>query len=88
MTVMGMSKITSKGQITLPANVRGLLKLDRGSTVAFCLNKNGVILSRCTVSVEQAGFSDEEWRKIEKLAADKGKVFASIGEAKRHIKSL
>jgi transcriptional regulator with XRE-family HTH domain len=33
-------------------------------------------------------FTKKDWRKIEHLANAKGKVFASAGEAKRHIRSL
>ena len=88
MTVVGMSRITSKGQVTLPAAVRKLLKLDKGNCVAFCLDKAGIILSQCKISVEPSAFTAEEWRKIEQLANTKGKVFASAEEAKKHIRSL
>lgn len=88
MTVVGMSKITSKGQITLPVNVRKLLKLDRGQSIAFCIDRKGVFLYRCKVSVEPSSFSQAQWRKIEKLASEKGKVFADAEEAKKHIRSL
>ncbi|MCU0665676.1 MAG: type II toxin-antitoxin system PrlF family antitoxin [Candidatus Omnitrophica bacterium] len=88
MTVIGMSKITSKGQITLPAAVRRMLKLDRGENIAFCLNKNGVIISRCKINVEPSAFSKDEWAKIDKLASEKGKSFAIAEQAKRHLKSL
>lgn len=88
MTVIGMSKITSKGQVTLPAAVRRMLKLDRGECIAFCLNKNGVIISRCKIDVEPVAFSKAEWAKIDKLAGQKGKLFASAEGAKRHLKVL
>jgi len=85
MTVIGMSKITSKGQVTLPAAVRRMLKLDQGQCIAFCLDKNGVILSRCKINVEPPVFTKEEWAKIDKLASEKGKIFASAEGAKRHL---
>lgn len=31
----GMSKVTSKGQITLPVKVRKLLQIDEGDTIIF-----------------------------------------------------
>ena len=88
MTVIAMSKITSKGQVTLPAVVRRMLKLDRGQCIAFCLDKNGVIISRCKIDIEPSSFSKEEWAKIEKISAQKGLTFASAQGAKRHLKSL
>jgi len=88
MTMVGMSKITSKGQVTLPATVRRLLKLDKGQAVAFCADKRGIFLYRAKVDIEEKGFSAAEWQKIERLANAKGRVFKSPEEAKRHIKSL
>ncbi len=88
MTVVGMSKVTSKGQVTLPVAVRKLLKLDKGQCVAFCLDKKGVILSQCKINIEPTRFSTEEWRKIEQLAGAKAKVFSSAEEAKKHITTL
>jgi bifunctional DNA-binding transcriptional regulator/antitoxin component of YhaV-PrlF toxin-antitoxin module len=88
MTVIAMSKITSKGQMTLPSVVRKLLKLDKGQSVAFCVDRKGVFLYRCSINVDRGGFSDQEWHKIEKLAAQKGKVYASAEEAKKHVRML
>ncbi|MCU0652091.1 MAG: AbrB/MazE/SpoVT family DNA-binding domain-containing protein [Candidatus Omnitrophica bacterium] len=88
MTVIGMSKITSKGQVTLPAAVRRMLKLDQGQSIAFCLNKSGIIISRCKINVEPTAFSKDEWAKIDKLASAKGELFASAEGAKRHLKAL
>lgn len=88
MTVVGMSKITSKGQVTLPANVRKLLKLDKGQSIAFCIDRKGVFLHRCKFRVEPSRFTLAEWQKIEQLAGERGRVFASAEETKKHIKSL
>ena len=88
MTVVGMSKITSKGQVTLPANVRKCLKLDKGECIAFCVDRKGIFINRCKLNVESGGFSEAQWRKIEQLSRGKGKLFASAEEAKKHIKSL
>lgn len=88
MTVFGMSKITSKGQVTLPASVRRFLKLDKGECVAFCVDRKGVFINRCKLNVEPGGFSELEWRKIEKLAGSKGRASAGAEEAKKHIRAL
>jgi len=88
MTVLGMSKITSKGQVTLPAQVRKMLRLDKGQPVAFCLDRRGVFLSRCRMNIEKSAFSSAQWRKIERLAVEKGKVFSEAEEAKKHVRAL
>ena len=88
MTIVGVPKITSKGQITLPKNVRNLLKVGQGQTIAFGMSKDGVVLSRCTIAVEKTPFSKSEWQKIEKMASARGKIYNSPEEAKKHIKAL
>ena len=88
MTIVGLSKITSKGQVTLPKNVRRLLKLDKGANIAFCLSRQGVFISRCKVKVEESSFSDEEWRKIERMTAEKGKAVHTAQEAKKLLREL
>ncbi|MFH1238993.1 MAG: AbrB/MazE/SpoVT family DNA-binding domain-containing protein [bacterium] len=87
MTIIEMAKVTSKGQVTIPNRVRKLLNLDMGSSVAFGLTKKGVVLLRCKVTTE-APYTAEEWEKIEKLAAKKGKVYKSAKEAMKHIETL
>ena len=41
---MPFSKLTSKGQITIPYNIRQKLKLASGSKLEFILQKNTVML--------------------------------------------
>jgi AbrB family looped-hinge helix DNA binding protein len=42
---MAIATITSKGQVTLPADVRRYLHLDTGERVEFCVNEeNGTVL--------------------------------------------
>jgi AbrB family looped-hinge helix DNA binding protein len=88
MTIVGVSKLTSKGQVTLPKLVRNLLKLAEGQNVAFGLAREGIVLSRCTFAVEKTPFTKAEWQEIEKLANVKGKSFNHTEEAKRYVKGL
>jgi bifunctional DNA-binding transcriptional regulator/antitoxin component of YhaV-PrlF toxin-antitoxin module len=88
MTIIGMAKITSKGQVTLPVTVRRLLKLNKGQNVAFCIDKAGVILAKLKVSIDQTPYTSSEWSKIEQLAAAKGKIFDNSSDAKRHLREL
>jgi AbrB family looped-hinge helix DNA binding protein len=81
------AKVTSKGQVTIPLTIREILKLEPGSTVMFKVTDNGVILSPCEI-VERPAYTAKEWKKIEQLVAEKGKVYKTSGAAKKHIKSL
>ncbi len=81
------AKVTSKGQVTIPSTIREILKLEPGSTVMFKVTDKGVILSPCEI-IEKPAYSAREWKKIEKLVAEKGKVYKTSREAKKHIKSL
>ena len=81
------SKVTSKGQVTIPSTIREILKLEPGSTVMFKVTDRGVILSPCEIS-EKSHYTAKEWKKIERLVAEKGKVYKTSAAAKRHVESL
>lgn len=87
MTIIETAKITSKGQITIPNRIRGLLHVREGASIAFGLCREGIILLPCKVTVESP-YTPREWAKIEKLASAKGKRYKSIKGAKRYIKAL
>lgn len=87
MSYIETAKVTSKGQITIPSSIREILNLEPGSTVMFKVSDKGIILSPCEIK-EKSPYTEEEWKKIEKLVAEKGKVYKSAEEAKKHIKSL
>ena len=81
------AKVTSKGQVTIPLTIREILKLKPGSTVMFKVTDKGVILSPCEI-IEKSVYTAKEWKKIEQLVAEKGKVYKTSAAAKKHIKSL
>lgn len=81
------AKMTSKGQVTIPSTIREILKLEPGSTVMFKVTDKGVLLSPCEI-IEKPVYTAKEWKKIEKLVAEKGKVYKTSEAAKKHIKSL
>ena len=87
MTIIETAKVTSKGQITIPNRIREILHVSTGACIAFGVSKEGVILLPCKVTAESP-YTPTEWAKIEKLASAKGKIYKSVKEAKRHIKSL
>ena len=49
--MIGMAKITSKGQVTMPKKVREYLNLNKGDTLIFEL-KNGALQVRKSQSIE------------------------------------
>ncbi len=87
MTVIETAKITSKGQVTIPNQVRKILHLDVGSTVVFGLGKDGIMLLPCKV-VPELPYNPKEWEKIKKIVAEKGIIYNFTKKAKKHIKNL
>ena len=81
------AKVTSKGQVTIPSTIREILKIEPGSTVIFKVTDRGVILTPCEI-IEKPVYSARERRKIERLAAEKGKAYKTASAAKKHIQSL
>jgi len=81
------AKVTSKGQVTIPLTIREILNLEPGSIVMFKVTDKGVILSSCEI-IEKPVYTAKEWKRIEQLVAEKGKVYKTSSIAKKHIKSL
>jgi AbrB family looped-hinge helix DNA binding protein len=81
------AKVTSKGQVTIPSIIRNILMLEPGSTVMFKVTAKGVLLTPCEI-IEKSVYTAKEWKKIEKMVAEKGKVYKTAEEAKKHINSL
>lgn len=87
MTIIDTTKLTSKGQVTIPNRVRKILHLKEGSSVAFTVTNHGIVLLPCEVTA-RSPYTAREWRKIEKLAAEEGRIFSSPEAAKRYVASL
>ena len=87
MSYIETAKVTSKGQVTIPIIIRDILKIEPGSSIMFKVTDKGVLLSPCEV-IEKPVYTTQEWRKIEKIIAEKGKVYKTVQNAKKHIKSL
>ncbi len=87
MTVLETAKITSKGQVTIPNRIRKLLHVETGSSLAFGLSKEGVVLLPCKITADSP-YTSAEWAKIEKLTSARGKVYKSAKRAKKHIEAL
>ena len=80
------SHITSKGQTTIPKPVRAILGLKEGSEIAFKPEHGGFMMLRITTTIkEENPYTPKEWKKIEKLASQKGKTFKTEKALLKHL---
>lgn len=87
MEIIEIAKMTSKGQVTVPAPIREILSLKKGSSVVFKVTDRGVQFMPCEVK-ERAAYTREEWGKIERLVAERGKNYGTARGARKHLKAL
>jgi AbrB family looped-hinge helix DNA binding protein len=87
MEIIEIAKMTSKGQVTVPAPIRDILSLKKGSTVIFKVTDKGIFFMPCEIK-EKEPYSQEEWGKIERLVAERGKSYKTAKAARKHLKSL
>ncbi len=84
------SSVTTKGQVTLPKEIRRRWKIRAGrDQVGFRLSPSGRV-EVVPVQVEERPlkFTKREWAKIAKLSKEKGRSFASAREAAKFLDSL
>ena len=86
-----LSKVTRKGQITLPSSVRKLLHIEEGDLVEIEV-KDGLAIVTPTKQVDkdQAWFWTEEWQEAEReasedIAAGRVKTFDTVEELIRDL---
>jgi AbrB family looped-hinge helix DNA binding protein len=87
MEIIEMATMTSKGQVTVPAPIRDIFNLKKGSTVIFKVTDKGIFFMPCEIK-EKDAYSQEEWGKIERLVAERGKSYKTATGARKHLKSL
>jgi len=87
MEIVETATITSKGQLTVPAPIRSIFNLKKGSTVVFKVTDKGVFFMPCEIK-EKDAYTREEWGKIERLVAERGKTYETTSGARKHLKSL
>ena len=87
MEIIEMATMTSKGQVTVPAPIRNIFSLKKGSTVIFKVTDKGIFFMPCEIK-EKDAYSQEELGKIERLVAERGKTYKTAKGARRHLKSL
>jgi len=82
-----MAIISSRGQVTIPQDIRSLLHVKRGSVIGFEPVRKGVMMVPMNVK-PQDPYTEEEWKKIEKLSKSEGAIYNTVEEAKKHIANL
>ena len=82
-----MAIISSRGQVTIPQDIRSLLHVKRGSIIGFEPMRKGVLMVPMKVQ-PQDPYTEEEWKKIEKLSKSEGTVYDTVEGAKKHIANL
>lgn len=87
MTTVFTSTVTEKGQVTIPNRIRKLLHIQSGSAVGFVVTDIGVMIQPYELVPKQP-YTKEEWKKIKKLADEKGKIFTDVKEVKKYLTKL
>jgi len=87
MELIEIAKMTSKGQVTVPAPIRKIFNLRKGSAVIFKVTDKGVFFLPCEIK-ERETYTQKEWGKIRRLVAERGKSYKTSREARDHLKSL
>ena len=82
-----MAIISSRGQVTIPQDVRDVMHVERGSVVGFEPTKRGMLIVPMRVEPESP-YTEAEWKKIEKLSKSKGKVYHNVEDAIKHLTKL
>jgi AbrB family looped-hinge helix DNA binding protein len=64
------SRLRTKGQVTLPGEVRKLLGISEGEDLIFRVEENGQVVVERAISIpaDQAWFWTERWQKMEREA--------------------
>lgn len=85
--IFRMAIISSRGQLTVPQDIRTLMHIRKGSVVGFEPTRSGILMKPMKVE-PQDPYTEEQWLKIEKLSKNKGKIYKTAEEAKNHIADL
>ncbi|MEO0248040.1 MAG: AbrB/MazE/SpoVT family DNA-binding domain-containing protein [candidate division WOR-3 bacterium] len=87
MELIEIAKMMSKRQVTVPAPIRAIFNLKRGSSVIFKVTDKGVLFLPCQITGRDT-YKPEEWGKIERMVAERGKGYKTSKRARAYLKSL
>jgi len=80
-------KGTRENSVPLAAPIRDIFNLKKGSSVIFKLTDKGVFFLPCEI-LERATYTQQEWGKIERLVAERGKSYKTTQGARKHLRAL
>ena len=70
-----LSTLSSKGQLTVPKEVRKILKFASGQIMMMQIVSEGLVLKKAHIQPEDEAFSEEEWESLKQLSLKKGKHY-------------
>ena len=88
MTHLYTGSMSQNGQVTLPKPIREMLHLEKNGVVGFKVKGGKAEIVAVRIEESKNPYTKEEWKKIERLANQKGRRFYSAKEAIKHIESL
>lgn len=92
MTMLMTATLSSKAQLTLPKRVRELLGVrTKGDQVGFVVDEKTrrILMTKITLLPAEEPYTEEELRKLLRLAKAPGKkTFASAEAFLKHVRSL
>ncbi|MEW6189667.1 MAG: AbrB/MazE/SpoVT family DNA-binding domain-containing protein [Actinomycetota bacterium] len=78
-------RLSERNTITIPKDILKRIGLKPGDYFEITDDGNRIIL---TPKIVEDKFTDEEWEKLEKLARERGRVYKTATEAKKHLEGL
>lgn len=79
------STLSSKGQLTLPKDLRNTLNLKKGQVVLLEAVHGGLMLRKAEIKAVDDNLSEGEWTLLQKLATKRGRRYQN---GKKFLKSL
>ncbi len=80
-----LSIISTKGQLTIPKDMREMFDLHAGQTVLMQPSPHGLILKKVNLQTAEKDFTEEEWDVLLDMASERGKSYPS---GKKFLTSL
>ena len=80
------STLTSKGQLTLPKDLREMLKIKTGQMVLMEAVGNAVVLKKAEIRAAEDEFTPDEWEQLGALASEKGRRYKTAEKFLRSLK--
>ena len=66
--------LSSKGQLTVPRQIREKLDFEKGQKLLLEIMEKTLVVKKATIQVEE-NLEAEEWEELKKLASHKGKTY-------------